>query len=169
MLHADALARRVPFSRCSGRGQGHVNNAVFSTFMETGRVDLMVMHLDGMPPDGCALVIANLTLDFRGEIRWRGEQIGTRVARVGRGSTTMDQAIFQGELCAATAQTTLVIIDAATRRSAPFDADLAAASSIGARRVQGASSRSLAMAAAAAQDVSPPSPTRARACSTSPR
>lgn len=107
--------------------QGHVNNAVFSTFMETGRVELMLMHLEGMPPEGCELVIANLTLDFRGEIRWPGEvQIGTRVARVGRSSITMDQAIFQGELCAATAQTTLVMIDAETRRSAPFGEELTA-------------------------------------------
>jgi acyl-CoA thioester hydrolase len=67
--------------------QGHANNAVFATILETGRVEILYdaeAPLAG--PDG-EFVIARLVLDFRGEIRWPGTvQVGTRVRAVGKSS-----------------------------------------------------------------------------------
>ena len=92
--------------------QGHVNNAVFATFLETGRVEILYNPEEPLTDDGAAFVIARLSLDFRAEIQWPGEvQIGTRVLRVGRSSLTLHQAIFQHEQCAAEAETVIVQVD----------------------------------------------------------
>ena len=98
--------------------QGHVNNAVFSTFLETGRVAFL--HAPGNPlcPSGCGFVIVRLALDFRAELHWgKPVEIGSAVQAVGRSSFTMRQAIFQDGRCAATAETVIVLMDDATRRA----------------------------------------------------
>jgi acyl-CoA thioester hydrolase len=98
--------------------QGHVNNAVFSTFLETGRVEILYDPAAPLAGDGAAFVIARLTLDFRSELRWPGEvSIGTRVARVGRSSVVLEQGLFQDATCAAVAETVIVQMSEATRRS----------------------------------------------------
>ncbi len=101
--------------------QGHVNNAVFATLLETGRVELLYAEEGPLHDDGCSFVIASLHLDFRGEINWPGRvDVGTRVAAVGRSSITMEQALFQDGRCAATATTVIVHVNDATRRSQPL-------------------------------------------------
>ena len=63
-------------------------------------------------------MLANFLLNFRAEIYWPSEvRIGTTVSRVGNSSVTFSQALFVGDNCAATAQTVLVLIDDATRKS----------------------------------------------------
>ena len=101
--------------------QGHVNNAVFATFLESGRVELIYNADDPLAAPGAEFVIAQLVLDFRNEIHWPGTvQTGTRVASIGRSSIKLDQAIFQNGRCAATAQTVIVQIDTSTRQSSPL-------------------------------------------------
>lgn len=101
--------------------QGHVNNAVFSTLLETGRVELLFDAASPLREEGASYVIARLELDFRAELRWPGEvQIGTSVARVGRSSLTLRQAIFNEGRCVATGISVLVLMDDATRRSRPI-------------------------------------------------
>ncbi|MGJ3265081.1 MAG: acyl-CoA thioesterase [Salinarimonas sp.] len=101
--------------------QGHVNNAVFASFLETGRVAILY---DVDPPpagDGGEFVIARLDLAFRAELRWPGRvDIGTRVASLGRSSVGLSQALFQGDVCVATARTTIVLIDSRTRKATPL-------------------------------------------------
>ena len=101
--------------------QGHVNNAVFSTFLETGRVELLLTdEADLAGPDG-GFVLARLQIDFRKEAKWPGEvEIGTRIVTVGRSSLRFEQAIFQDGHCIATAETIVVLTDVNTRRSKPF-------------------------------------------------
>lgn len=43
--------------------QGHVNNAVFATFMETGRVELIYNPADPLLEDGFSFVLAKLDID----------------------------------------------------------------------------------------------------------
>lgn len=101
--------------------QGHVNNAVFSTMLETGRVDILYNPDAPIAEPGTAFVIARLALDFRAEITWPGTiRIGTRVASIGRSSIRLEQALFQGDECAATAETVIVLMDEQTRRSRPL-------------------------------------------------
>lgn len=104
--------------------QGHVNNAVFSTMLETGRVEFLHHQSGLLGQPGTAIVIARLVLDFRGEVHWPGEvRVGTRIGRIGRSSLSFDQAIFQHDACVATAETVVVQIDRQSRRATPFDAD----------------------------------------------
>ena len=102
--------------------QGHVNNAVFVTFLEAGRVSLLYNPKEeALTPEGTSFVLANLVLNFRGEILWPSEvRIGTTVSRIGNSSVTFCQGLFVGDNCVATAQTVLVLIDNATRKSRPL-------------------------------------------------
>lgn len=101
--------------------QGHINNAVFATYLETGRVEMLFTPDNPLAAPGCEFVIAQLVLDFRNEILWPGTvQIGTRVASIGRSSVKLEQAIFQNGRCAATSQSVIVQIDVATRQSTPI-------------------------------------------------
>jgi acyl-CoA thioester hydrolase len=101
--------------------QGHVNNAAFSTFFETGRVELLLSsETDLMGPDG-SIVIARLQIDFRKELKWPGEvEIGTRIVTIGRSSLRCEQALFNQGDCIATAESIVVLTDVNTRRSKPF-------------------------------------------------
>lgn len=113
--------------------QGHVNNAIFATFLETGRVEILYDPAFPLAEPGSAFVIARLALDFRSEVRWPGTvEIGTRVAAVGRSSLTLAQGLFQDGRCVATAETVIVQMDEATRRSRPLsEAAVARLSSLG--------------------------------------
>jgi len=107
--------------------QGHVNNSVFSTALETGRVELLYAPDAGIVETNKSFVIARLELDFRGELTWPGEvAIGTRVEAVGRTSFTLVQALFQRERCVAVARTVIVQVDDETRRATALSAAAAA-------------------------------------------
>jgi acyl-CoA thioester hydrolase len=101
--------------------QGHVNNAVFATLFETGRVEFFNNQPVRLAEPGCAFVIARLVINFKNEIHWPGTvSIGTRLAAVGRSSMTLEQALFQNDHCVAVGESVVVLMDEATRRSRPF-------------------------------------------------
>src|ERR1700684_3442513 len=50
----------------------HVNNAVYATYFETGRVTLMKDRSYGLMPEGLAWVLIRLDIHFCGELRWPG-------------------------------------------------------------------------------------------------
>jgi acyl-CoA thioester hydrolase len=65
-------------------------------------------------------MIVRLIVDFRAELFYPGVvDIGTRILRLGRASFTMAQAVFAGDSCAATAESTCVLVDTETRRAVP--------------------------------------------------
>lgn len=98
--------------------QGHVNNAVFSTFLETGRVEILYNPEVELLSDDASFVIASLTLHFRGEIHWPGTvETGTIVKKIGNSSITLFQRVFQKNVCVAEAETVVVQLDNATKRS----------------------------------------------------
>lgn len=102
--------------------QGHVNNAIFATMLEAGRVALIYDPARPLASDGCAFVIARLEVDFRAELNWPGEVVvGSAVARVGRSSFELMQALFQDDVCAATARSVIVQMEETTRRSHPLN------------------------------------------------
>lgn len=101
--------------------QGHVNNAVFSTLLEAGRVSVIYDPARPLAGAGCAFVIARLEVDFRAELNWPGEVVvGTAVAKIGRSSFELTQGIFQNDACAALSRSVIVQMDEATRRSHPL-------------------------------------------------
>lgn len=100
---------------------GHVNNAVFSTFLETGRVELLY-HPDNpvVSPD-TNFVVASLQLNFLREIKWPGQvDIGSGVIKIGNSSLKVYQQIFQNGQCVANAETVIVQIGKGTAKSVPL-------------------------------------------------
>ncbi len=104
--------------------QGHVNNAVFSTFLETGRAELLLHPEQPLTSENGSFVIANLNLDLVGEIRWPGKvDIGTGVTRIGNSSLHIYQEVFQNRKCVAKARTVIVQMDETTRKSSPLSGE----------------------------------------------
>lgn len=102
--------------------QGHVNNAVFSTMLETGRVEILYDPKTPLASPDCAFVIANQRLSFHAEINWPGRvDIGTRVLKIGRSSITLEQTLFQNERMSASAKTVIVQMNETTRRPEPLN------------------------------------------------
>lgn len=107
---------------------GHVNNAVFSTFCETGRVLHLHEVMQARETPGIFYVIARLAIDFRGELHYPGEvRCGTWIPSLGRSSLAYAQALFDasGRLVAH-AEAVVVQLDSATRRPVPFGDELRA-------------------------------------------
>jgi len=104
--------------------QGHVNNAVFATFSEIGRVAFMYDPERPLASEGRSFVIARLQIDFRAELFWPGHvDIGTGVTRVGRSSFTLAQGMFNDGRLVATTAATIVMVDKETRRSTPLPSE----------------------------------------------
>lgn len=101
--------------------QGHVNNAVFSTFLETGRAEFLYDPENPLTADGASFVIADLSLQFVSEITWPGSvDIGTGITKVGTSSLHLYQGLFQNGRCVATADTVIVQMDELSRKSSPL-------------------------------------------------
>jgi acyl-CoA thioester hydrolase len=101
--------------------QGHVNNAVFATYFESGRVALFRDPDLGIGIENATYVLVRQEIDFLRELRWPGDVVvGTALAELGRSSFTVAQGVFAGEECAAAARATLVMLDTTTRRSRPL-------------------------------------------------
>jgi acyl-CoA thioester hydrolase len=98
--------------------QGHVNNAVFATYFESGRVALFRDPDLGIGVADATYVLVRQEIDFLHELRWPGQvEIGTGLAHLGRSSFTVAQTIFNGDICAAAGRATLVMLDTLTRRA----------------------------------------------------
>jgi acyl-CoA thioester hydrolase len=105
--------------------QGHVNNAVFATFCESGRVSFLYDEALDLRGPAANFVIARLELDYRAELFYPGTvDIGTRVLAIGRSSFRLGQGVFSGDTCAATAECIMVLVDDATRKSQPLTPQL---------------------------------------------
>jgi acyl-CoA thioester hydrolase len=101
--------------------QGHVNNAVFATYFESGRVAMFRDPDLGIGVENATFVLVRQEIDFLHELRWPGQvEIGTALAELGRSSFTVAQTIFSGDVCAAAGRATLVMMDTTTRRPRPL-------------------------------------------------
>lgn len=99
----------------------HVNNAVYATYFETGRVTLMKDRSYGLMPDGVTWIMVRLDMHFRAELRWPGTiEMGLGVVKLGRTSVTFDQVVFSEGVCVASAQSVSVLLDEATRKPTPL-------------------------------------------------
>ena len=95
----------------------HVNNAVYASYFETGRVTLMKDRGYGLMPPGLGWIMVRLDIHFRAELRWPGSiEMGLGVAKFGRTSVTFDQVVFSEGKCVASAQSVSVLLDEATRK-----------------------------------------------------
>jgi acyl-CoA thioester hydrolase len=103
----------------------HVNNAVYATYFETGRVTLMKDRSYGLMPAGLGWMMVRLDMHFRAELRWPGTiEMGLGVSKFGRTSVTFDQVVFSNGKCVASAQSVSVLIDEATRKPTPLTEEI---------------------------------------------
>jgi acyl-CoA thioester hydrolase len=99
----------------------HVNNAVYATYFETGRVTLMKDRSSGLMPPGLGWIMVRLDIHFRAELRWPGTiETGLGVSKFGRTSVTFDQVVFSEGKCVASARSVTVLIDENTRKPTPL-------------------------------------------------
>ena len=101
---------------------GHVNHAVFLTYLEEGR-DAFYVEALGRDPD---YVVARAEIDWRAEVRYTDRQLRVRieVERVGRTSlTTRETVHLPAGVTAAEARVVTVLWDASARKPMAFAAD----------------------------------------------
>jgi acyl-CoA thioester hydrolase len=104
--------------------QGHVNQAAFATYFETGRVAMFRERDLGIGAPGKTFVLVRQEIDYLKELHWPGNlDIGTAIAAFGRSSFTVMQVVFLGPDCAAVGRSTMVCIDLKTRRPDPLPQD----------------------------------------------
>ena len=98
---------------------GHVNNAVYATYLETARTALFAEHL-GIALTDAPTVLASLQIDYHAPITLSDRVTVTcAVERVGRTSIPMTYTIRADGTDCATATTVQVVIDADSGAAAP--------------------------------------------------
>ena len=105
----------------------HVNNAVYATYFETGRVTLMKDRSYGLMPEGLGWIMVRIDIHFRAELHWPGKiELGLGIAKFGRTSVSFDQVVFSEGKCVASASAITVLIDEVTRKPVPLTPELKA-------------------------------------------
>jgi acyl-CoA thioester hydrolase len=108
---------RVRFRDCDA--MGHVNNSVYSTFLEEARIEVLGGLAD--------FILARVEIDFRSELR-AGEEIEvrTRCSRIGSKSLELEHEIHADGRLAAEAKSVLVGYDYARGQSVPLSDEVRA-------------------------------------------
>ena len=92
---------------------GHVNNAVFLTYLEEARIAYLVP----LGAEASDMILARVEIDFRAPLLIDDElEIGVRPARIGTKSFDLEYEVRSGDTLAAEAKTVLVSYDYAARR-----------------------------------------------------
>ena len=98
---------------------GHVNNAVYVTYMEEARFDYLVERV-GVDEDELNMVVAHLEVDFRRPVRYAREvDVAVSVADVGGSSFTMTYEVRDDEGVAVEGETVQVTLDPETGEPCP--------------------------------------------------
>ena len=103
-------------------GLGHVNHAVFLTYLEEGR-DAFYVRVLGRDPH---YVVARVEIDMRAEVRYADRHLHVRieVERVGATSlTTRETILTLAGVTAAEARVITVLWDVGARKPVAFTAD----------------------------------------------
>ena len=106
---------RVRFRDCDA--MGHVNNAVYSTYLEEARI--------GVLGDLISFILARVEIDFRSELR-SGEEVEVRsgCSRIGTKSFDLRHVITAGGRVVAEAKSVLVSYDYERGASVPVPDEL---------------------------------------------
>lgn len=114
---------------CDTDANGHVNNAAFAMFCESGRVNALLAVLGPSCGPGTFFSIAKLVIEYRAELHYPGRvRCGTWIDRLGTTSVGFAQALLDGAgRLAATSHAVTVLMDGATRRPRPLPPETRAA------------------------------------------
>lgn len=106
---------------------GHVNNAVFLTYLESARIAYWLELSGRTGLAGMDMILARVEIDYRSQAGYRDQlEVGVRVASVGRSSVTMEFRIVERETqrLVAESRNVLVFYDYAANRSLPIPEEL---------------------------------------------
>jgi acyl-CoA thioester hydrolase len=96
---------------------GHVNNAVYSTYLEQARIGI----LGGLDP----FILARVEIDFRAALGAGDEvEVHSRCSKVGTKSFELDHQIWSADRLVAEAKSVLVGYDYEVGASVPLTEDL---------------------------------------------
>jgi acyl-CoA thioester hydrolase len=99
---------------------GHVNNAVYATYLEEARTEY-IEDVFGVDPEQSGVVIAHLEIDYRQPVTEDTEvTVALRTREPGTSSIPMDYEIRTADGVAATAETVMVTIDYDTGETQPM-------------------------------------------------
>jgi acyl-CoA thioester hydrolase len=102
---------RVRFRDCDA--MGHVNNAVYSTYLEQARIGI----LGGLEP----FILARVEIDFRAELRADEDvEVRSRCSNVGNKSFELQHQIWAADRLVAEAKSVLVGYDYTVGTSVPL-------------------------------------------------
>lgn len=106
---------------------GHVNNAVFLTYLESARIAYWLDVTGRTTLTGMDMILARVEIDYRSPAAYRERlDVGVRVAGVKTSSFTMEFRIVEreGQRLVAEARNVLVYYDYAAARSVPIPDEL---------------------------------------------
>ena len=98
---------------------GHVNHAVFLTYLEEGRDAFFIQTLGGDP----SYVVVRLEVDLRAEVRYEDQRVTVRIAADHLGTTSLtprETVVTPSGEVAAEARVVTVNWDAGNRKPVPF-------------------------------------------------
>jgi acyl-CoA thioester hydrolase len=93
---------------------GHVNNAVYLTWIETARIEFLrrLGTFDEPDTGGMAMILARVEVDFRSAVGFGEEiEIAVRTSRLGTKSFDLEYELRAGDRVVAHARTVLVAYD----------------------------------------------------------
>ena len=97
---------------------GHVNNAVFVTWMEAARTHFILEHGLAERADALAMILARIEVDFRSPVRFGDEvEVGVRPSRLGTKSFDFEYEVRANGRLAAQGTSVLVAYDYARNES----------------------------------------------------
>lgn len=100
---------------------GHVNNAVFGTYLEEARSAWIEATLDVPDMDAFSTVLAALELEFQSPVVGRGTlTVAVTPSAVGTSSFTLEYRVLQDGELAATGTSTQVHVDPETGEPTPY-------------------------------------------------
>jgi acyl-CoA thioester hydrolase len=106
---------------------GHVNNAVFLTYLESARIGYWLELTGRSGLLDIDMILARVEIDYRAQASYRERlDVGVRVAAVGRSSVTMELKVVAREpqRLIAESRNVMVYFDYAANRSRPLPDEL---------------------------------------------
>jgi acyl-CoA thioester hydrolase len=101
--------------------KGHVNNAVYLTYMESARIAFL-LHLGAVTGlDDLGFIVARVEIDFRSPLSFGEEvEVGVRASRFGTKSFDLEYELHAGGRVVAHAKSVCVGYDYASRETVPI-------------------------------------------------
>jgi acyl-CoA thioester hydrolase len=100
---------------------GHVNNAVYLTYLETARVAFMLAQGTAASFDDLAIIVARIEIDFRSPLGFEGDvEVGVRPGRFGTKSFDLEYELRASGRLVAEAKSVCVGYDYSRGETVPI-------------------------------------------------